>query len=392
MIIHLEFLNGKPSSGTGLVVDQKPWLARVLLPIITGAFIYIFFRSETIILVDFMHSLSVWEIYVTPYQKNIAELASVLPGWFIYSLPDGLWAYALFATGLLLWPDDTDRRAMWFIISLSATLGSELLQRINVLPGSFCLYDMFFYSIAIALYFFTDKVTVFKVRRVLFKKVLVPLIAGIFCFTSFATGEVETIVTVGQIASCAASLLKLMNEVGDATQKTTATVGASYTILKEDVVKYPTFTLSDSLAKRAVEKMEMRLATMKSRAIVLHNAMSSTISTSEQYYSLLTTRANQNKTESFKQSSLQSINDSKARFNLKLSEANAAIANLDRSIQRYDDILNVIQIQTGLSTVQAQLGEVDSIIAQTESLNAEVQRAIDEGTRIITNDSSLVPE
>jgi hypothetical protein len=71
---------------------------------------------------------------------------ATLPHWFIYSLPDGLWVYALTAFMAQIWRESakTWPRLFWMSLGLVIGAGSELGQLAGVVPGAFDVLDLCF--------------------------------------------------------------------------------------------------------------------------------------------------------------------------------------------------------------------------------------------------------
>lgn len=76
------------------------WLWHVVLPLTTGAFIYLVFADTDIRLVNFLknHTASA---AVTNFRRYLQTQFSP-PDFVLYNLPDALWAYAYCAALLLL--------------------------------------------------------------------------------------------------------------------------------------------------------------------------------------------------------------------------------------------------------------------------------------------------
>lgn len=72
-----------------------------------------------------------------------------LPDWLIYSLPDALWTYSFIYSILFVWKDnDSLFKYLWIILVFIFTIGSELGQLINFVPGTFDKIDLLLSSLA----------------------------------------------------------------------------------------------------------------------------------------------------------------------------------------------------------------------------------------------------
>lgn len=102
----------------------------VLLPVISGTLVYILWRGINLINID-------------------ALLNSNPPDWFKYSLPDGLWLYALLSAIIFIWKRKFSRQLFrWLLLAISLSFFSEVLQAYKVIPGTFDPNDLIAYSIA----------------------------------------------------------------------------------------------------------------------------------------------------------------------------------------------------------------------------------------------------
>lgn len=130
-------------------LSKKQFVLHSILPIFIGSLIYIIFRSKSLIIfkiIDFFHLTN-----LINYFRNIFfPLKKFLPDFFIYSFPDGLWAYSMIFTfgsnGKL-----NNSIIFSLIFPLFLSFGSEVLQYFSVLPGTFCFVDIFSYTFFITL-------------------------------------------------------------------------------------------------------------------------------------------------------------------------------------------------------------------------------------------------
>ncbi len=77
--------------------------------------------------------------------RSIQSSGMNIPGWFLYSLPNGLWAfaYALLISGV--WAGScSPLRYLWFATIPLLVIGFECLQGTGVLDGVFSLIDLGF--------------------------------------------------------------------------------------------------------------------------------------------------------------------------------------------------------------------------------------------------------
>jgi hypothetical protein len=102
----------------------------VLLPVVIGTLVYILWRGINLI-------------------NTNALLTSSPPDWFKYSLPDGLWLYALLSAIIFIWKEKFSTQLFrWLLLAISLSFFSEVLQAYNIIQGTFDLNDLFAYSLA----------------------------------------------------------------------------------------------------------------------------------------------------------------------------------------------------------------------------------------------------
>lgn len=129
----------------------------VIVPIISGGLIYICWRQPVLLMFGWLRVAG-----LEPFTNNLRDFAApgwnFLPAWFVYSLPDGLWVYALTACMVLIWSGTESLRskAFWLALGFILGVGSELGQLTGVVPGNFDYVDLVVCAVApIAAFVFT---------------------------------------------------------------------------------------------------------------------------------------------------------------------------------------------------------------------------------------------
>lgn len=120
-----------------------PFAGHVVLPVAVGAFIYIAWRVDTLLVFGWCRSVGI-NGPVCDLRQALASARSGIPGWVMYSLPDALWVYSATALQRLIWRSSRGHVAAYVGISLPLVLavGGELGQRARRVPGTFCLSDL----------------------------------------------------------------------------------------------------------------------------------------------------------------------------------------------------------------------------------------------------------
>ncbi|MEY4332125.1 MAG: hypothetical protein RLZZ196_863 [Bacteroidota bacterium] len=125
------------------------FINHVILPLLAGCFIYIFFRETKII------ALSIFYEYFKTYEiYNLSPIFKILTG----SLPDFFWLYALlsFQTGII-WNGIQNTPQLIFIILYTIPIGTELMQYYHIIDGTGDYADIIAYLLAIILHYLIHK-------------------------------------------------------------------------------------------------------------------------------------------------------------------------------------------------------------------------------------------
>lgn len=129
-----------------MTIKLRLALYNSILPLILGAFIYISFRSNSLLMFRWFNLLHL-DFVVVYLRKNIYFHIAKLPSWLIYSLPDALWVYSLISTIFIIWGMDFLKMKFWLTISLLIAPLLEFLQFLKLFPGTFDIIDLLFYLI-----------------------------------------------------------------------------------------------------------------------------------------------------------------------------------------------------------------------------------------------------
>lgn len=136
---------------------SKLFNAKIIIPLIVGGLIYVFFRSPSLLMFKWFHQIGIAEIIL-----NIKDQYKVpsnwLINWCIYSLPDGLWLYSLTAFMLVLWREESSKIKYLFIFGGAIiAFGQKIGQAFHLFKGTFDLNDIIAYILAILIAFITIK-------------------------------------------------------------------------------------------------------------------------------------------------------------------------------------------------------------------------------------------
>ena len=130
-------------------MKQIKFIVGVLLPLLTGSFIYILFRVETLKMFSWFIKLGI--------QEEIELLRITfsfirLPYWILFVLPDGLWLFSFISFQLLVWNGIINREnVFWFLIFPFIAISSEIGQFFELISGTFDFLDLLMYVLAATL-------------------------------------------------------------------------------------------------------------------------------------------------------------------------------------------------------------------------------------------------
>ncbi len=116
--------------------SQRYILLHIISPVILGVIVYIFWRGIS---------------SIDPLMKVFPLFSSKnLPAWLQYSLPDGLWLYALLSSLLFIWKDNDGSQPaiIWIVLAITLSFSMEILQAFHWMPGTFDWKDLLSYSVA----------------------------------------------------------------------------------------------------------------------------------------------------------------------------------------------------------------------------------------------------
>jgi hypothetical protein len=72
-----------------------------------------------------------------------------IPGWLVHSLPDALWMFAFCLLILVIWDFKLHKNGkFWIIVALLVGILFEVLQVVQITPGTFDWMDLFLITIA----------------------------------------------------------------------------------------------------------------------------------------------------------------------------------------------------------------------------------------------------
>jgi hypothetical protein len=115
-----------------------------ILALIFGALIYILGRSSDFVFFAWLDTVGLgdWINYLRSFSQ---PLSSHLPDWIVFSLPDGLWAFAYSLIIVEIWlGSQSILKYFWFASIPLLVIGHEVFQYFGLIPGTFSFPDLAF--------------------------------------------------------------------------------------------------------------------------------------------------------------------------------------------------------------------------------------------------------
>ncbi len=113
-----------------------------VIAISMGGMIYVLFRTSEFRFFRWAGSPGV-EHRLFEWRNSYLDGSLQLPDWMVYSLPEGLWAFAYGILIAALWARQRSRvKYLWLITVPLLPAIYELLQYLRFIPGTGCLTDL----------------------------------------------------------------------------------------------------------------------------------------------------------------------------------------------------------------------------------------------------------
>lgn len=123
---------------------EKCLYAGAFLSVFFGGLVYVFWRPDSLRLFGWIGALGLRNP-VELLRSFFDPLYCYLPEWFVFSLPNGLWAFAYALLISHLWRDvKSPLRYFWLGSIPVVGMGYEMSQYLGIISGTFCLGDLAF--------------------------------------------------------------------------------------------------------------------------------------------------------------------------------------------------------------------------------------------------------
>ncbi len=113
-----------------------------VLAILLGGVIYILFRASEPIFFNWIRAIGL-DSWLDFARGKSHSSGLNLPAWIVFSLPNGLWAFAYaFLLTVVWWRNRSWLKYFWMTSIPLLVLGYEILQYAGIIPGTFCMQDI----------------------------------------------------------------------------------------------------------------------------------------------------------------------------------------------------------------------------------------------------------
>lgn len=124
------------------VKNSRSIFIHIISSLFLGGTIYILYRPTNLIIFEFFNIIKFSNI-VSEARLKVLPFRANLPEWFIFSLPNSLWVYSFSLFFLYVW-SNTREQVFTFISIGIVCIFIEILQFLQIIPGTFSWSDIFF--------------------------------------------------------------------------------------------------------------------------------------------------------------------------------------------------------------------------------------------------------
>jgi hypothetical protein len=117
------------------------------ISVILGFLIYLLLRPVEIPIVSYLISKAP---IIGRLRKEIGRFR--IPAWIIYNLPDAIWAYSFVLIMTTIWGSKKRKEnILWILLTIIISIGYEVGQLFNIVPGTFDFLDLIFIILGIGM-------------------------------------------------------------------------------------------------------------------------------------------------------------------------------------------------------------------------------------------------
>ena len=180
--------------------------------------------------------------------------------------------------------------------------------------------------------------------------------------------------TIDNINESKEDLLKSLGLVNTKADETTEDIESAYSQLK-------TFLDAKDLSDETIKKLETHLESIKAKSDALEGALEKSEDNGSELFSMLTSRAEENQT--YREKMVTSIEMKEEEFESKIKAARKVMSKIEKSVQKYDDIVGFFQVNKALEGIDDYILEADQAIKSGNLLNEEIKGHINDGLNLV---------
>ena len=125
------------------ILDKQ--LSSSVIALILGSLIYLCFRSDTLLMFQWLDSTLI-KSFVSLLRQNTIPFSKYLPHWMLYSLPDGLWLFSYVTILRQVWGYRLSKQNIFWVIFIPGiAIASEIGQMVEIVPGTYDVLDLVCY-------------------------------------------------------------------------------------------------------------------------------------------------------------------------------------------------------------------------------------------------------
>jgi hypothetical protein len=136
------------------------------LAVFVGGIIYILLRPKKALFLETFDNSGISDV-INSFREITVPTHRFFPDWFIYTLPNGLWAFAYTLLIFTLWQTHrSGLKYIWFVSIPVLIFGFELMQLAGHIPGTFAFDDILSGFLGITLGILTAKLYPYEKKKV----------------------------------------------------------------------------------------------------------------------------------------------------------------------------------------------------------------------------------
>ncbi|MBU0518799.1 hypothetical protein KKA00_05965 [bacterium] len=140
-----------------LSIKSKVSASIGVILILIGSLIYVVWREETLLMFYWFRCLGLSPI-VDILREQFAFVKAYLPVWTYCSLPNSLWLVGGILLFASIWGDVNKERNIWCASLITIAVGSEILQSIELIPGTFDVNDLLLMGIMLMIVLLSNNI------------------------------------------------------------------------------------------------------------------------------------------------------------------------------------------------------------------------------------------